>query len=560
MSIDEIVDHLTASGHRVALSSDRKKLVVTIDVADQTLILEHAFPERIERLPVFYLQNPPPLGTLAHIMPDADGALGKICVEDRDSVSVNYDVPTAVYAKSILRHERLIKRLIEDPDWNRSELLREIHSSWAFLCDALGTVTPAIYFLGSDDQTTLQVKLPSAKKSVGLTGNYLALSNRQMADKDLEIFRNSVHWQKRPTVGKAITLNMNETEPAPGTADGVLGWYLQALDRLDPDSQGALRRFRKHPGQEFWLLFSFPVSNGRTWVAIQFQNKHKLKLPIEEADLQRWTVTPRIVRPLTKETLVPRGGGSLGLQDRSVLLVGCGSVGSEIAHRLASSGIGSLTIADNDRFSEENLYRHTLEVRDIGYSKCSAVAQDIRLRCPWGRVEAWAKRLEDLRDKELLESFDLVVVAIGSPTLERSFHDFVQRTAVDAPVINVWVEAHGIGGHSTLDIPGQPGCLKCAYVDPETLTRGSAQRFVAVVPIPRVLRVAADSGFAQRILRCLCRLTTQWSMRPIGNVFLCRRRCASSFTRIDRPEVTHRRPLAYWLARPRWTKKSGGSI
>ena len=96
MSIDEIVDHLTASGHRAALSSDRKKLVVTIDVADQTLILEHAVPERIERLPVFYLQNPPRLGTLAHIMPDADGALGKICVEDRDSVSVNYDVPTAV--------------------------------------------------------------------------------------------------------------------------------------------------------------------------------------------------------------------------------------------------------------------------------------------------------------------------------------------------------------------------------------------------------------------------------------------------------------------------------
>ena len=83
MNVDEIVEHLIAIGHRAALSSDRKKLMITIDVDDRILTLEHVFPERIERLPVFYLQDPPPLGTLAHIMPDASGTSGKSAIPSR---------------------------------------------------------------------------------------------------------------------------------------------------------------------------------------------------------------------------------------------------------------------------------------------------------------------------------------------------------------------------------------------------------------------------------------------------------------------------------------------
>ena len=61
-------------------------------------------------------------------------------------------------------------------------------------------------------------------------------------------------------------------------------------------------------------------------------------------------------------SLIPRGGGSMDLTDKSVLLVGCGSVGSEVALRLTSAGVGRLTVSDPDRLSEENLYRHTLSV------------------------------------------------------------------------------------------------------------------------------------------------------------------------------------------------------
>lgn len=494
MNPEGIAAVLTENGYRVALADGGKKLTVAIEAGEQALTLEHVFPDRLERLPSFSLRDPPPLGTLAHVVPDTNTALGSICVEDRDSVSINYDVPSAVYAESVSRHVRLLKRLIEDPEWNRAELLREFHSHWAFLCDLVETVTPVIYFFGSGSQGTLQVKLPREKAGTGLTGNYLALPQEQATDKAFETLRNAVSWHHRTTVGKAITLHLNETEPAPGSPDGVIGWYLQALDHLDSASSEALRRFRKHPGKEIWLLFSVDIANGRAWVALQFQSKRKAKLPVKENDIAGWTVTPRVVKSLTKETLVPRGGAYLDFQDRSVLLVGCGSIGSEISHRLAASGIGALTISDADLFGEENLYRHSLDIRDIGYPKCSAVALDIRLKCPWTTVEPWTKRLEELYDGQLLKQFDLIVIAIGSPTVERAFHDFIQQSPINLPIVNVWVEAYGIGGHATLDIPDAPGCLKCAYVDPESLGRGLASNLNFLQQNQDVTRAHAGCG------------------------------------------------------------------
>ena len=152
--------------------------------------------------------------------------------------------------------------------------------------------------------------------------------------------------------------------------------------------------------------------------------------------------------------------------------MGCGSVGSELALRLTSAGVGRLTVSDPDTFSEENLYRHVLSVRDIGRFKTGALAREMALRHPWVEVTSWYKRLEELRDPEVLRPFDLVVIAIGSPTVERIFAEYCRQEALGVPVMNCWLEGYGIGGHVILVMPGAKGCWHCAYLDPKTLTRG----------------------------------------------------------------------------------------
>ncbi|WP_318351667.1 hypothetical protein [Klebsiella pneumoniae] len=41
--------------------------------------------------------------------------------------------------------------------------------------------------------------------------------------------------------------------------------------------------------------------------------------------------------------------------------------------------------------------------------------------------------------------YDLIIIAIGAPTQERLFHDYLIKEKINVPVINTWVEGYGIG-------------------------------------------------------------------------------------------------------------------
>jgi hypothetical protein len=94
------------------------------------------------------------------------------------------------------------------------------------------------------------------------------------------------------------------------------------------------------------------------------------------------------------------------------------------------------------------------------------------MKYPWLDTAQKFCGLLDLRDENLLNSFDLVIIAIGSPSQERIFHDFCIKNEIETAVINTWVEGYGIGGHATLDIPDSLGCLRCAYVNSLDFSRG----------------------------------------------------------------------------------------
>ena len=153
-----------------------------------------------------------------------------------------------------------------------------------------------------------------------------------------------------------------------------------------------------------------------------------------------------------------------------------------------------MTVSDPDMFSEQNLYRHVLSVNDIGRFKSEALSREIILRHPWAEVTSWRKRLEELRDPARLQPFDLVVIAIGSPTVERVFAEYCHQEALGVSMINCWMEGYGIGGHATLAMPGEKGCWHCAYVDPKTLTRGLTSNLNFLKPGQVVMRNQGGCG------------------------------------------------------------------
>lgn len=189
-------------------------------------------------------------------------------------------------------------------------------------------------------------------------------------------------------------------------------------------------------------------------------------------DLDNWNVEPIRIQVFNKEQVMPRSGADIALSEKSILLVGCGSVGGELADKLCSAGVGNLTLCDPDLFSPDNIYRHVLSMRFIGVGKALALVAHLKGKYPWLQATPHTDWLLDLRKKAFLDSFDLIVIAVGSPTHERKFHDFLVQEKIRTPVLYTWLEGYGIGGHAILDIPGKKGCLQCAYIDHATCSRG----------------------------------------------------------------------------------------
>jgi hypothetical protein len=78
---------------------------------------------------------------------------------------------------------------------------------------------------------------------------------------------------------------------------------------------------------------------------------------------------PFIVLTFNKERIMPRSGAEQSLTSKKVMLVGCGSVGGDIADKLAASGVGHIDLYDPDTLSLNNLYRHILPPQYVSFHK-----------------------------------------------------------------------------------------------------------------------------------------------------------------------------------------------
>jgi molybdopterin-synthase adenylyltransferase len=160
--------------------------------------------------------------------------------------------------------------------------------------------------------------------------------------------------------------------------------------------------------------------------------------------------------------LLPRGGADPSLRDKTVTIVGCGSVGSCVAQALAAAGIGTLVLVDPEDLEPGNLHRHVLGARFIGEPKAVSLAKVLRERFPHLQVHDYPQRIEDVLDKSerITLSSDVLVVAIGHETLELRLNSFLHG---QMRRIHVWLEPLGLGGHVLSLRKNGPGCFACLY-------------------------------------------------------------------------------------------------
>lgn len=148
------------------------------------------------------------------------------------------------------------------------------------------------------------------------------------------------------------------------------------------------------------------------------------------------------------------------LSNATVLVVGCGGLGSTLLYALAGAGVGTLRFADGDVVDASNLNRQFLHtVDDIGKNKAVSAKEKLARFNPDIRLEPFADFITQENAAALLDGCDMAALAVDSiPTRLVLNHALLRAniTFVDGGV-------DGLSGTLLPVVPGQTACLACLY-------------------------------------------------------------------------------------------------
>jgi integrative and conjugative element protein (TIGR02256 family) len=142
------------------------------------------------------------------------------------------------------------------------------------------------------------------------------------------------------------------------------------------------------------------------------------------------------LQPIVPKTLRLRNRGRVQetLENVSILVIGLGAVGSDVAECLVKAGVGHLILVDHDVMHAGNVVRHNIDLRGIGASKVDAVRRRLLAINPFASVDSIAE--SGTSDLSLLtrrlRSCDLAISTIADESVEMVINEAAVRVGTAA--------------------------------------------------------------------------------------------------------------------------------
>lgn len=399
--------------------------------------------EEYLRLPSVHLS--PSATLLAHV-----SYYGAVCIDDGQGLSLDPDRPADIVAHAALKAYDLLEKSAADAASGYVEFFNELEGYWYGLPDALRA---RAYF--EVDGTSRMLK--------GHANFSLKKPSWYFLERDAEIPWEVEH--NKLESHRALYVHLDAISMPPVRPDKLtLAFIEDVLQRLSTEQRSLWDQLvgpSKNSPKRLALLVSVPrQAGGRSLVGVTFTANRGV------VD-KKARVTPLTTRRHTPSYMRERGGGSLGLLGKHVVVVGAGAVGSVVVDTLAAAGVGQLTVVDHDEYTEDNVFRHILQPLYIDMDKPVALKLALERRYPGLRITPVCTTGQEWLKTDDLSKYDGIVLALGAPSVERSFSSALKGRQFDLPVVFTWLEALDLGGHSMLIWTKGEGCLNCAYRDDE---------------------------------------------------------------------------------------------
>lgn len=408
-------------------------------------------------LPTVILLDTSIIGSIPHVNYD-----GIVCVEESDSVLLDYHRPDEI----IIYY---IEQIVELLDRASLKIYRdELTDEYEGYFHPEATYSHSFYSARSEAETVyLQVLFPK-KKEFHCAEPFLLYDKN---DAPPWHYSNLNDTRKNQLIN-IIHLPLEQAVLPPENNKPISSEYLFNLKHLlSEKNKNIIKKLlaKEKEARQFFALISMPRTNGeRTQILLGCNAKEALPHLVAKLSTH-WEIKLYLLNRNNSSYLLERGGAENKLAKKKVTIIGCGSVGGEIAAMIAKAGVGELTLIDNDSLKPDDIYRHRLDGSSINYinakpfSKVSVLAHQLANDLPYLKINIKPLPFERvLNDKDLHQS-DVVISAVGSPTLNLQINKILKDRELNH-VIFCWNEAGGVGGHSVaLDLA--KSCYECLYAN-----------------------------------------------------------------------------------------------
>jgi hypothetical protein len=134
------------------------------------------------------------------------------------------------------------------------------------------------------------------------------------------------------------------------------------------------------------------------------------------------------------------------LKNKKVILVGGGTIGSNLSKLLCSHGAGwgsqgQLHIIDPDSLSVENVGRHLLGMESLGKNKANVLEAHLKGSFPHLSITGHPKSL--IKCWNLITDNSIVIDATGYQSVSISIPDYLSEKRLKPLVLHSWIHGHG---------------------------------------------------------------------------------------------------------------------
>jgi len=209
----------------------------------------------------------------------------------------------------------------------------------------------------------------------------------------------------------------------------------------------------------------------------------------------------RYVRQVALSQIGRRGQDKLAAA--TVVIVGCGGLGTVSTELLARAGVGHLRLVDNDRVELANLNGQTLydeEDARTGQLKVVAASQRLNRLNPSIHVEPVVARLTVRNASRLITGADLVLDGTDNDATRYLINSACLRQGIPW-IFGAVQESYGL---SMTIVPGKTPCFACAFGPPMHGSNGNrcgtrclsaATHVVASLQVSQALRLLLDGEY-----------------------------------------------------------------